>query len=83
MESQFVINHYAELEELLKYLKYGVDLTQKDLKQIYKKLIANNGWLKNKMELFGWKELDHGIYYSCGIETIPIDIYTSLNDISY
>ncbi len=42
IESQFVIDHYVELEELLKYLKYGVDLTQNDLNQMHRKLIANN-----------------------------------------
>lgn len=81
-ESEFIIDHYVELEELLKYLKYGVDLTQNDLNQIYKKLIIHKWWLEQHMELFGWKKLGEGSYGSGGIETIPMEIYNNLSSIS-
>lgn len=82
VESQFVIDHYVELEELLKYLKYGVDLTQNDLNQIYRKLIIHKWWLEHHMELFGWKKLDSGSYCNGGVATIPMKIYNNLSSIS-
>lgn len=88
VESEFVIQHYVELEELLKYLKYGVDLTQNDLNQIYRKLITHKWWLEHHMELFGWKKLcDEKTgasmgYGSGGIQTIPMNIYDNLSSIS-
>lgn len=81
IESQFVINHYVELEELLKYLKYGVDLTQGDLNQIYKKLIVNRWWLNNHMELFGWIKDSCG-HHSGGKVTMPMKVYRNLSWIS-
>ena len=88
VESEFVINHYVELEELLKYLKYGVDLTQKDLDQIHRKLISHKWWLEHHKELFGWEKLrDERTgspmgYGSGGIQTVPKNIYESLSWIS-
>ena len=81
VESEFIINHYVELEELLKYLKYGVDLTQKDLNEIHRKLITHKWWLEHHHELFGWKKMSVG-YGSGGIETIPMSIYDNLSSIS-
>lgn len=78
VESDFVINHYVELEELLKYLKYGVDLTQHDLQRIHRKLITHKWWLEHHMELFGWKKCAIG-YGSGGIETVPMNIYDNLS----
>lgn len=81
IQSDFVIEDYVELDELLKYLKYGVDLTQHDLNQIYRKLINRNWWLKHHMELFGWKKDEYG--YSIGDSAIiPMSIYDSLSRIS-
>lgn len=82
VESEFIIDHYVELEELLKYLKYGVDLTQGDLNKIYKTLIANNHWLKHNMKLFGWKKTSYGCHTNGGIETIPMEVYRDLSFIS-
>ncbi len=83
IESEFVITNYVELEELLKYLKYGIDLTQNDLNRIYRKLITHKWWLEHHMELFGWKKLaSGGGYCSGGIETIPMEIYDNLRSIS-
>ncbi len=85
IESEFVINHFVELEELLKYLEYGVDLTQHDLDQIHRKLISHKWWLEHHMELFGWEKMkdektgtEMG-YGSGGIETVPMSIYDSLS----
>ena len=83
VESEFVIDNYVELEELLIYLKYGVDLTQNDLNQIYRKLITHKWWLEHHMELFGFKKMGNGMgYCSGGIQTIPTDIYDNLSSIS-
>ena len=83
VESEFIITDYVELEELLKYLKYGIDLTQNDLNHIYRKLITHNWWLKHHRELFGWKKLNNDMGYgSGGIETIPSSIYDNLSSIS-
>lgn len=81
-ESQFVIDCYVELEELLKYLKYGVDLTQNDLNQIYRKFIVHKWWLEHHIELFGWKKLGPGSYCSGGIQTIPMEIYNNLSSVN-
>lgn len=59
-DKNLIINNYVELEELLKYLKYGEDLTQKDLNAIHKKLITHDRWLRSHMELFGWQKIDIG-----------------------
>lgn len=80
-ESNFIITKYVELEELLKYLKYGIDLTQDDLNKIYRTLICSDRWLKHNMELFGWIKGSIG-YSSGGIETIPMSIYDNLSHIS-
>lgn len=81
VESEFIISRYVELEELLKYLKYGVDLTQNDLNEIYRKLITHKWWLEHHRELFGWKKMSIG-YGSGGVQTIPMSIYDNLSSIS-
>jgi len=79
--SDFYIENYVELNELLKYLKYGVDLTQNDLNQIYRKLIIHRWWLNNHIELFGFKKISGG-YCTGGAQTLPMSIYENLNSIS-
>ncbi len=87
-KSDFIISNYVELEELLKYLKYGVDLTQKDLNQIYRKLIIHNWWLQHHSELFGFRKIydqtsgEFMGYMNGGIQTIPMNIYEKLSSIS-
>lgn len=81
VESPFIIKNFVELEELLKFLNYGVDLTQHDLNQIYRKLIKSRRWLEKHRELFGW--VKNGIGYSSGgIEILPKTIYDNLSEIS-
>lgn len=82
MYAPFQIENHVELEELLKYLKYGIDLTQKDIESIYKKLIIHRKWLQKHMELFGWKKIGYNMYTTGGIETIPMEIQESLQHIS-
>ena len=65
------------------YLKYGVDLTQKDLYQIFRKLITNRWWLEHHRELFGWKKYSADCYNNGGVETIPMNIYDNLSAINY
>lgn len=58
VESDFIIKLYVELDELLKYMGYGIDLTGSDLNQIYRKLIVHYYWIWHHAdELLGWKEL--------------------------
>lgn len=83
IKSDFIVMQYVELEELLKYLKYGVDLTQKDLNHIYKTLIICDRWLRNNHELFGWQKSGIGYGYTdSSHETIPMSIYDKLSEIS-
>lgn len=81
VKNDFIITRYVELEELLKYLNYGIDLTQNDLNRIYRTLIAHDWWLRHNMELFDWTKGEIG-YGSGGIETIPMSIYDNLSSIS-
>lgn len=84
VKSEFVIQDYVELDELLKYLNYGSDLTQKDLKRIYNMLVTDDFWLGRHMELFGWeKDRIGGHSYCTGMtETVPMRIYHGLSSIS-
>ena len=50
----FLINNYVELDEILKYLKFNEDLTQKDLNKIYRQLITKKDWIKRNQHLFGY-----------------------------
>ena len=52
-DGAFYITSNIELEELLKYLKFNKDLTQKDLNKIFNILLKHKAWLKNHSELFG------------------------------
>ena len=85
IESKFIIDHYVELEELLKYLKYGEDLTQTDLNKIHRKLIVSKFWLNHNRELFDMrKPLIDGCWSGGGgCDTIPLpnEIYDCLDSI--
>lgn len=81
-QSRYYIDKYIELDELLKYLKYGIDLTQNDLDKIYKKLIIHNHWLEHHKNLFGWRKSGNGFYVSGGKEIISKHIYDCLSSIS-
>lgn len=50
--SDFVIDNYVRLYELLRYLGCGEDLTLGYLNQIYRKFIASNKWIESNAELF-------------------------------
>lgn len=80
----FVIDEYVELGELLKYLKYGVDLTQKDLLKIYRKLIVSSYWIEHNMELFGYKKDNFiaGSYTGTSDGIFTSDMYHKLESIS-
>ena len=78
---EFVITEYAKLEELLKYLKYGEDLTQEDMNQIYRRFLVHGWWLKRHLELFGYKKIPNG-YASEGEEVLPQDIADTLTSIN-
>ncbi len=80
-DSSLIITDYVELEELLKHLNYGEYLTQKELYEIYKKLILTKRWLKMNQKLF---DLDTILYDSFATEapvTVSEDIYYHLSSI--
>lgn len=82
-DSEFVISNYVELEELLKCLNYGEDLTQKDLDQIFRKLITSGYWEMRHIELFGWQKCKAGYFDQGGsVKTFPKIIYDKLSCIS-
>lgn len=81
-ESSFIIDQYVELEELLKYLKYSVELTQIDLNHIYRKLIENSSWIESHMGLFGC-EKETKKAYLCQDELLPTKIYEILRRTNY
>lgn len=81
-QSRYYIDNYIELDELLKYLKYGVDLTQHDLDKIYYKLIIHDYWLSHHMKLFGWKKCGHRSYVHGDKPIINKRIYDHLSSIS-
>lgn len=80
-EDPYVIESYVELDEVLKYLKYGEDLTQHDLNKIHRTLLSNNKWLRRNRELFGFRKVDGG-YSLDGEEILPLEIYEKLDWIS-
>lgn len=79
--SEFKIKDWCSMEEVLKYLGYGEELTQKELNQIFKKLICRRNWLDKHIELFGWKKTGLG-YTSGGKQVLPMELYHKLNSIS-
>ena len=79
---EFVVTEYAKLEELLKYLKYGEDLTQEDLNQIYRRFLVHGWWLKRHLELFGYQKDSNG-YQAEGKEILPQEIADSLTAINF
>lgn len=78
--SDFIIEHYVELNEILKYLKYGDDLTQRDLNKIYKTLVCSNRWLRKNKNLFGYDSLQNA--FSSENEILDFDTYRELDWIS-
>lgn len=83
VKSNLMIDEYTELEELLKYLNYNEDLTQKDLNRIHKQLIAKRSWLDHHMDLFSFVDFKDGTFGTNGLgEKIPHKIWESLFRIS-
>lgn len=82
--SNFIINDYVKLDELLKYLNYKEYLTQSDLLKIYRKLLTHEWWLEHHLELFGWKKskLSSYCYVNDGKQVLPMEIYDNLRQIS-
>ena len=82
ISKEFIIEEYANLNELLEYLKYGKQLTQDDLRKIYRKLLVHRWWLDRHIELFGFRDLGNGVYTRGGTETLPTNSFKVLNDIN-
>ena len=79
----FFIQECVEIDELLKYLNFGVDLTQRDLNYIYRLLIVKSSWLRRNSVLFGSPSGENKINPS-NIMTRPLslDIYEKLRHIN-
>lgn len=76
------INNYVELDQLLRFLNFGEDLTAEDLLKIYSMLIIHKSWLYDHLEVFGWKKTEYGFIYSGGTSTVSMDVFNELNKIS-
>ena len=81
VQSDLLITDLVELDEVLRYLDYGIDLTQRDLNQIHRRLVTNDRWLNKNHELFGWQETKMG-WVSGGTQTLPMETYHKLDSIS-
>lgn len=79
--SKFYIKDWCSMEEILKYLGYGEELTQRELNQVFRRLICKRKWLENNMELFGWKKSKIG-YTSGGKAVLSMELYRKLSSIS-
>lgn len=80
IKSNFIIENYLELGELLKYSKYKDKLTQSDLIKIFKKIISSEEWLSKNYELFGLEKSRYG-YVLSGVSTLPFDTFQTLKGI--
>lgn len=78
VEGNIIVNHFINLDLLLKYLKYGELLTRNDLKAINRLLISHEKWLNKNMHLFGLHKLGLDGYCREDNEIIPYDIYDNL-----
>ena len=68
--SEFVIQNYVNLEEILKYLGYDELLSQSELNAIYKQFISHNWWIEHNAELFNNNPLfPKEMYYILTINT--------------
>lgn len=84
LESNYIIEHYVELEELLKFLKFDNNLTQSDLNKIFKLLILNERWLSKNRHVFGIKDADN-LFHICNEPSQTIvsrEIYDNLSRIN-
>lgn len=79
----FAVLKNTELEDLLKYLKFKEDLTQKDIDKIFKMLIKHKKWLKNHSELFGLISNGYdGYEYDKSKELLPHELFYNLQTIN-
>lgn len=79
--SGFKIEDWCSMEPVLRYLGYGEELNQRELNQVYRKLICRKNWLEKHIELFGWKKTKIG-YISGGEERLPMNLYSTLSAVS-
>lgn len=77
-EEPMLLMRNAELGELLKYLKFGEDLTQNDLNKIYRMFLKHRIWLSTHPELFGFFKKDGHIYHDESKAIFPEELFDSL-----
>ena len=82
-EEPMLLMRNAELGELLKYLKFGEDLTQDDLNKIYRMFLKHRIWLRTHPELFGFFKKDGIIYHDESKAIFPEELFYSLYNASY
>lgn len=78
LQSEFVIEHYANLDKVLKYLKFKEDLTQEDLNRISNILFSKKSIFKRHPEIFGLIKTDLGLQ-SLEKGVLPIELYPILD----
>ena len=78
-DSDFVVEDMVNLEKVLKYMNYNKSLTQEDIRDIYKKLIAHKTWLKKNYKLFGLeKGMFQQFYFTPEDSTLPKEVFSKL-----
>lgn len=80
--TKFFIYNCVNLDEFLKYKDFGIYLTQDNLDEIYREFIVSDLWLRNHMELFGFKKKKDGSY-STFKGYYSYDMYSKLVECSW
>ena len=79
--SEFIIEEAINISTLLTYLDYNQSLTKHEIKRIYKLLILSSEWLKENVDLFGYREIFPDTYLPGGNEQINHEIFDILREL--
>ena len=78
---KLLIDHCANLEDLLRFNKYKENLTQEDLDKIYKQFLGDKKWVRTNIARFGFVKDSPNMYHATIDQRIPIEVYYCLNAI--
>lgn len=80
-QSEYIIEEAINISTLLTYLDYKEYLTKHEIKRIYQLLILSSEWLKENVELFGYREIFPDTYLPGGNEQINHEIFDILREL--
>lgn len=80
-QSEYIIEEAINISTLLTYLDYKEYLTKHEIKRIYQLLILSSEWLKENVELFGYREIFPDTYLTGGNEQINHEIFDILREL--